>query len=373
MLTSRANGGWRVTSTPWRRTRPRGRQLEPRDHPEGRRLARARRPEHREELAVADVEIDVVDGDQPDARRRSRRRSAATRRPRRRRVEKTFVRPSSRIAGTRSARAGGGRWRDGGGGGRWRERQAVPRSGPRIGDRGDAADGVAGRSDAALCGSARARVKTRSDVVAHVRERARGRVETASPRSDGRPLDSPPMRAGPTSPRRPPPRSPPPSWAPPGCGVCRPAAADAADRPGSSAAPREVNIVAEGLGRSCPIRSTSCPGETVLLHVVNGGLEIHEAGDRRRGRPGRVGGRRGARPPTRRPARPRRERPSRTSRGSGSSSRRVSAWTWPGPFRADPAAVDGLLARLPHPGPLGEGHARRCIRVAAPADASSRP
>ena len=40
-----------------------GRQLEAGDHAQGRRLARARRPEHREELAVADVEVDAVDRD----------------------------------------------------------------------------------------------------------------------------------------------------------------------------------------------------------------------------------------------------------------------------------------------------------------------
>ena len=41
----------------------RGRQLEAGDHPERRGLARPRRTEHREELAVADVEVDAVDGD----------------------------------------------------------------------------------------------------------------------------------------------------------------------------------------------------------------------------------------------------------------------------------------------------------------------
>ena len=38
-----------------------GRQLEARDHAQGRRLAGARRAEHREELAVADLEVDAVD------------------------------------------------------------------------------------------------------------------------------------------------------------------------------------------------------------------------------------------------------------------------------------------------------------------------
>ena len=46
--------------------------------------------------------------------------------------------------------------------------------------------------------------------------------------------------------------------------------------PGSSAAPREVNIVMKDrLFLPDPIDVV--PGETVLLHVVNGGLEIHEA------------------------------------------------------------------------------------------------
>ena len=37
--------------------------LEARDHAQGRRLARARGPEHREELAAGDLEVDMVDGD----------------------------------------------------------------------------------------------------------------------------------------------------------------------------------------------------------------------------------------------------------------------------------------------------------------------
>ena len=41
----------------------RRRLLEAADHPEGRRLAAARRPEEAEELAVAHLEVDVVDGD----------------------------------------------------------------------------------------------------------------------------------------------------------------------------------------------------------------------------------------------------------------------------------------------------------------------
>jgi uncharacterized cupredoxin-like copper-binding protein len=46
--------------------------------------------------------------------------------------------------------------------------------------------------------------------------------------------------------------------------------------PGASAAPREVNIVARDYQFSPPTVDF-VPGETVLLHVVNGGLEVHEA------------------------------------------------------------------------------------------------
>jgi uncharacterized cupredoxin-like copper-binding protein len=46
--------------------------------------------------------------------------------------------------------------------------------------------------------------------------------------------------------------------------------------PGTGAAPREVNIVARDYGFVPPVVDL-VPGETVVLHVVNGGLEIHEA------------------------------------------------------------------------------------------------
>lgn len=46
--------------------------------------------------------------------------------------------------------------------------------------------------------------------------------------------------------------------------------------PGTATAPREVNIVAKDwLFVPDPVELV--PGETVLLHVLNGGLEIHEA------------------------------------------------------------------------------------------------
>ena len=46
--------------------------------------------------------------------------------------------------------------------------------------------------------------------------------------------------------------------------------------PGSAAAPREVNIIAKDW-QFLPDPVDFVPGETVLLHIVNGGLEIHEA------------------------------------------------------------------------------------------------
>jgi uncharacterized cupredoxin-like copper-binding protein len=46
--------------------------------------------------------------------------------------------------------------------------------------------------------------------------------------------------------------------------------------PGTSAAPREVNIIAKDW-IFLPDRIVVVPGETVLLHVVNGGLDVHEA------------------------------------------------------------------------------------------------
>lgn len=46
--------------------------------------------------------------------------------------------------------------------------------------------------------------------------------------------------------------------------------------PGGSAAPREVNIIAKDY-TFLPDALDLAPGETVLLHVINGGLEVHEA------------------------------------------------------------------------------------------------
>jgi uncharacterized cupredoxin-like copper-binding protein len=46
--------------------------------------------------------------------------------------------------------------------------------------------------------------------------------------------------------------------------------------PGTSGAPREVNIIARDY-TYVPSTVDLVPGETVLLHVINAGLEVHEA------------------------------------------------------------------------------------------------
>ena len=47
-------------------------------------------------------------------------------------------------------------------------------------------------------------------------------------------------------------------------------------RPGTAEAPRELNIIASDYAFVPPVIRV-VPGETVLIHVVNGGLEPHEA------------------------------------------------------------------------------------------------
>jgi uncharacterized cupredoxin-like copper-binding protein len=46
--------------------------------------------------------------------------------------------------------------------------------------------------------------------------------------------------------------------------------------PGASGTPREVNLIAKDYS-FLPDTLDLVPGETVLLHVINGGLEVHEA------------------------------------------------------------------------------------------------
>ena len=46
--------------------------------------------------------------------------------------------------------------------------------------------------------------------------------------------------------------------------------------PGASGSPREVNLIAKDYS-FLPDTLDLVPGETVVLHVINGGLEVHEA------------------------------------------------------------------------------------------------
>jgi uncharacterized cupredoxin-like copper-binding protein len=46
--------------------------------------------------------------------------------------------------------------------------------------------------------------------------------------------------------------------------------------PGTAGAPREVNLIARDY-EFVPPTLDVVPGETVLLHVINGGLDVHEA------------------------------------------------------------------------------------------------
>ena len=46
--------------------------------------------------------------------------------------------------------------------------------------------------------------------------------------------------------------------------------------PGTAASPRDVNVIARDYVFEPPVVDL-VPGETVVLHVINGGLEVHEA------------------------------------------------------------------------------------------------
>ncbi|HEV8544833.1 MAG TPA: hypothetical protein VGQ64_00945 [Candidatus Limnocylindrales bacterium] len=59
-----------------------------------------------------------------------------------------------------------------------------------------------------------------------------------------------------------------------GCSV-GPAPATPPISPGTAAAPREVNIIAKDW-QFLPDRVDLVPGETVLIHILNGGLDVHE-------------------------------------------------------------------------------------------------
>ena len=68
------------------------------------------------------------------------------------------------------------------------------------------------------------------------------------------------------------------AWVVAACGVGGDGSADATPPivPGSSEAPREVNLITRDYS-FVPDVLDLVPGETILLHVINGGLVVHEA------------------------------------------------------------------------------------------------
>ena len=60
------------------------------------------------------------------------------------------------------------------------------------------------------------------------------------------------------------------------CASSGPATPSAPPSPGTVASPREVNLITKD-DVFLPDALVLYPGETVLLHVINGGLEVHEA------------------------------------------------------------------------------------------------
>ena len=102
--------------------------------------------------------------------------------------------------------------------------------------------------------------------------------------------------------------------------------------PGASARPREVNIIAKDYS-FLPDAVDLVAGETVLLHVINGGLEVHEAviGDAAVQDAWEVAEAATAGAPPGPDAG--RQRPARTSPASGSSSRPASGSTSSGRCR----------------------------------------
>ena len=125
--------------------------------------------------------------------------------------------------------------------------------------------------------------------------------------------------------------------------------------PGTSSAPREVNIIARDYAYVPPTVDL-VPGETVILHVINGGLEIHEAivGDMKSqlaweaAEEATVG-----HPPGPTPFVPDPAGFDGVRVVVGSGQRLDVTWTVP----VDAAsAARRLVCRVSHPGALGQGH-----------------
>ena len=340
MLTSRSNGGEPRHVPPVEERRgPRSAARSPAIIRSVVVLPEPGRPEHREELAVANVEVDAGDrGDVAEALLDSARGGPPGRR--RGRVADGPVAVPAVTPGSVSAR-----------------QTCLSLSGP--------ADGYArprevtvvdgGRLRSALRPAVRERMRAHAALLA-TRVKARG----DAPDRRGQPsVESPacPSRRAPRSARSPRRRllaSPRarqgavPATPPIMPGPARPRARSNRSPATISFPPPTVDLV---------------PGETVLLHVVNGGLEIHEAiiGDERD--PGCLGGRGGARSrSTRRGPTPDRQRATRAWPACASWSVPAAASTsLDGPGGRSPPPV---ARRVPHPGSLGEGDAVVPVRVA---------
>ena len=216
-----------MTSAPWSRHAAGGRHLETGDHPQRRRLAGARWAEHREELAVADVEVDAGDGDdvaislhdrlEPDGDGRLRcdvRRAGGLGRDRQSGTSEASATRPSGVAVTRV-------------------RRTVQRPSERV------------KPQPTVFRSARHRLRAVSSSPTRTRASASFAIALLGA------LIAAACEAGP------PPPTP-------------------TIMPGTSTAPREVNLIAKDY-TFLPDAVDLAPGETVLLHIINGGLEVHEA------------------------------------------------------------------------------------------------
>ena len=128
--------------------------------------------------------------------------------------------------------------------------------------------------------------------------------------------------------------------------------------PGTSAGPRARSTSSPRTTCSSQRRSTWFPGETVVLHVVNGGPRRPRGDHRGRRGPGRLGGAPRPRSPARRPARRRSSSVPPDVAGlrvvvALRRARRRDAGPCPARARGEPVGIVGCHI----PGHLGEGHA----------------
>ena len=248
MLTSRSNGGdGRHVAGRGAGSGPRVGSSKPGDHPEGRRLARAGRPEHREELAVV----------RPRDRCRPRPRPGTSRR----RIDERGHAPTGVVvAEALDDPLEADRDRPAAGSG----------AGSRV--RVGIANGTSDWGSAGCVRGAAVRVRRTvpcpRSVSSRVDARSVRRVIDFAPWSPvGLPRRVAPVRS---------------AAAVPGLAIALAACDSAAATPTPPIVPGGVGRAARGQhhrqGLLVPARRVDLvPGETVLLHVINGGLEVHEA------------------------------------------------------------------------------------------------